>query len=61
MNILIYILAAIGALTVISTIILFIILIIDFHKYKEWEYVEGYGFKKKIPGDNQDNSKQCET
>ena len=60
-NFLLYFLAAIGLLAIITTIIVLIILAIDFHKYKEWEYVEGYGFKKKIPEDNQDNSSQCKT
>ncbi len=58
---LLYILATIGALDTIAMIIFLIILAIDFYKYKEWEYVEGYGFKKKISGNNQDDSGQCKT
>ena len=57
-NFLLYFLAAIGLLTIITTIIFLIILTIDFHKYKEWEYVEGYGFEKKVSGDNQNDSGQ---
>ena len=52
---LLYILATIGALDIIAIIIFFIILAIDTYKWKDYEYIEGYGLKKKIPENNLNN------
>lgn len=45
-TILLYIFAAIGVLNTITAVIFLIYLAIDINKYKEWEYVEGYGFRR---------------
>lgn len=45
-TILLYIFATIGVLNTITAIIFLIYLAIDINNYKEWEYVEGYGFRR---------------
>lgn len=52
---LLYILAIVGALDIIAIIIFFIILAIDTYKWKDYEYIEEYGFKKKISKNNLNN------
>jgi len=67
---LLYIFATIGVLNTIIAIIFLIYLIVDINNYKEWEYIEGYGFKniwknerngneEEISGSNQNNSSKC--
>jgi len=67
---LLYIFATIGVLNTITAIIFLIYLIVDINNYKEWEYIEGYGFKniwknerngneEEISGSNQNNSSKC--
>ena len=69
-TILLYIFTIIRVLNTITAIIFLIYLAINMNNYKEWEYIEGYGFKniwknerngneEKVSGNNQNNSSKC--
>ena len=69
-TILLYIFTIIGVLNTITAIIFLIYLAVNMNNYKEWEYIEGYGFKniwknerngneEKVSGNNQNNSSKC--
>ena len=57
-TILLYIFATIGVLNTITAIIFLIYLAVDINKYKEWEYVEGYGFRREGSSNGYQNAER---